>query len=906
MTGTTEGAGSMEYTELRKKGVYLGRAGEDGKKTVWLDVTAWNTAYDAGTGVLLFTSPSGSVWPMGAKTVTDDVTGKVTMEAPVTAAETALSGVGHIEAQWISGGETVKSQTFNTMVLESRYTGEKVPDSSPGWVADLITELNAAGTLLDTLGEVASEAHAASMNLEAYSTASTAAAEAAEASKIAAEAAEDAAETARDLAADYRTAAAASATAAAASAESAMSDTPTGYSTLVGSVAEAYSPSTGYNVGDYVLKDSQLYRCKTAIGEDGETWTSGHWTAVTAAGEIRDRQNMIASHIQVYLFQSGAFGYKRSGNTVTLDFGVRDLLVRKGNNTTAKSFAFSAIQTAAVSAGWTATETGIQAPNPSCGLYYNVRTEDLEFAKGTNVHTTDPDLVTLFECHYNSGYFGKLVEYETERRARAVPEIQADLTTAGTNITGLGTTITNLYKEQIAAQAYISDGEHFNYLRSGDTVALDWSGKMVMIRLEQNANAKQFPFETVASLAAESGWSVDGTALIAPNPSAGMYYDRGAESLVFTDGIRVHSVSPDCVILFENHYGSGYFGLLVDYETEKRAREVPALEEQVETLSGIVKEEYIPDYFKEHIETKIKAIRENMMAVGQAGETFVFITDIHWENNKKHSPALVRYIMENLNINVMLCGGDLINQGEREPMVEAIRECIAKFSPMGNIVMPCLFGNHDSNWNNWDHQREYPERYLDRPEQYALFQKQAENLVTYISSDKWNFYFDVPATKTRFIGLDTGENGAFTKYSDLATCMSGTPSGYHIVIFAHWLYHSGAKSAACGNLESMIDAYNAKTTVTVGTDTFDFTSAAGDVVLLLGGHIHNDLYWLTTGGVPVVLCDCDNGTRSNNEEYPYAAGTITEQAFDVFTLDYTTGDVKAVRIGRGADRTWEA
>ena len=897
----------MEYTELRKKGVYLGRAGEDGKRTVWLDVTAWNTAYDAGAGVLLFTNPAGRVWPMGTKTVTDDVTGAVTMEAPVTAAETALAGVGHIEAQWISGGEKVKSQTFNAMVLESGYTGENVPDNAPGWVADLITELNAAGTLLDTLGEVASEAHAASQNLETYSTESMAAAEAAEASKIAAEAAEDAAEDARDLAETYKISAAASATAAAASAESAMSDTPTGYSTLVGSVAAAYSPSTGYAVGDYVLKDSQLYRCKTAIGEDGETWTASHWTAVTAAGEIENRPNTVASHIQAYLASTAPFGYVRSGSTVTLDFGRVSMLVRyRGNGLAAKEFTFSAIQTAAVAAGWTATETGIQAPNPSCGLYYNVQTGDLAFEKGTIIHTTDPDLVALFECHYNSAYFGLLVEYETERRARAVPGIQADLTAAGSAITALENAESDLYKEQVAVQAYISDGEHFTYNRSGNTVTLDWSGAKIMVRLAQNAQAKQFPFETVASLAAESGWSVDGTALIAPHPSAGMYYDRTTENLVFADATIVHNADPDYVILFENHYGSAFFGLLVDSEAEKRAREVPALEEQVETLSGIVKEDYIPDYFKDHLVTKMKAIRENMMAVGQAGETFVFITDIHWENNKKHSPALVRYLMENLNINLLLCGGDLINQGEREPMVEAMRECISKFSPMGNVVMPCLFGNHDSNWNNWDHQREYPERYLDRPEQYALFQKQAENLVTYISSDKWNFYFDVPATKTRFIGLDTGESGAFTKYSDLATCMAATLSGYHIVIFAHWLYHSGSKSTACGNLESMIDAYNAKTTVTLGTDTFDFSSAAGSVILLLGGHIHDDLYWRTTAGVPVVLCDCDNGTRSKNESYPYAAGTITEQAFDVFTLDYTTGDVKAVRIGRGADRTWEA
>ena len=45
-------------------------------------------------------------------------------------------------------------------------------------------------------------------------------------------------------------------------------------------VADQYSSSATYNVGDYVIYNGQLYRCTTAI-TTAETWTAAHWTSTT-------------------------------------------------------------------------------------------------------------------------------------------------------------------------------------------------------------------------------------------------------------------------------------------------------------------------------------------------------------------------------------------------------------------------------------------------------------------------------------------------------------------------------------------------------------------------------------------------------------------------------------------------
>ena len=59
-----------------------------------------------------------------------------------------------------------------------------------------------------------------------------------------------------------------------------------------GVVASAYSSSATYAVGDYVIHNSNLYRCTTAI-TTAEAWTSGHWTQVVLGDDVSDLKSDI-------------------------------------------------------------------------------------------------------------------------------------------------------------------------------------------------------------------------------------------------------------------------------------------------------------------------------------------------------------------------------------------------------------------------------------------------------------------------------------------------------------------------------------------------------------------------------------------------------------------------------------
>ena len=54
-----------------------------------------------------------------------------------------------------------------------------------------------------------------------------------------------------------------------------------------GVVASAYSSSKTYKVGDYVIHNSNLYRCITAI-TTAEAFTAAHWTQIVLADDVSD------------------------------------------------------------------------------------------------------------------------------------------------------------------------------------------------------------------------------------------------------------------------------------------------------------------------------------------------------------------------------------------------------------------------------------------------------------------------------------------------------------------------------------------------------------------------------------------------------------------------------------------
>nr|DAY51835.1 MAG TPA: Baseplate component [Caudoviricetes sp.] len=379
----------------------------------------------------------------------------------------------------------------------------------------------------------------------------------------------------------------------------------------------------------------------------------------------------------------------------------------------------------------------------------------------------------------------------------------------------------------------------------------------------------------------------------------------------------VNIKSSDIPLLY-HHYSSINGGLLVNYmankKVDKNENSIKEINTKLENMNsgGNNNSSDIPPYYLEHLETKIKQARKNIMECGMDGETFVFITDIHWDSNKKHSPSLLKKIFNELNINTILCSGDLINEGTKENMSKMMNECVRQFT-FENKFFPVAFGNHDSNANN---QVGQTDKVFSRNDVYALMYKQNDGKINFLTENDFTFYFDNSSSKTRYIFLDTrGETYPPTisseGYRAIESCMNSVEEGWHIIFVGHWLVTPNVSDGTlikfqCGvDIEKFIDGYNTRNVnVQTPNGTYNFSTGKGKVELMLLGHSHIDFNWTTTGGTQVIMTDSDDGIRSANTEYPYVKETITEQAFDIVTINYKTKNIKCVRIGRGADRVF--
>ena len=78
---------------------------------------------------------------------------------------------------------------------------------------------------------------------------------------------------------------------------SAMQEATSDAEAIITMVADLYSASAAYAVGDYCIHDGVFYMCTTAIAAPGEVWNSAHWTATNVGAEIYSRGSALNGSI---------------------------------------------------------------------------------------------------------------------------------------------------------------------------------------------------------------------------------------------------------------------------------------------------------------------------------------------------------------------------------------------------------------------------------------------------------------------------------------------------------------------------------------------------------------------------------------------------------------------------------
>lgn len=301
----------------------------------------------------------------------------------------------------------------------------------------------------------------------------------------------------------------------------------------------------------------------------------------------------------------------------------------------------------------------------------------------------------------------------------------------------------------------------------------------------------------------------------------------------------------------------------------------------------------IPSYYDAQLSAAVSSIRANMNACGKNGDTFIFITDPHWDprvlyrtRNARRSPALVKKIIDETGLKKIIFGGDYFTGNDSaEFEFEQLHDFFTAFNIKNTLVYP-IMGNHD--WNGYNTSTGE----WDNNTAYAQIMKQCEDYVN--MGDDLCYFFDNAAAQTRYIMLnshDQNDTVPAAQLTWLTNTLNSTPSGYRIIVAMHVWFNTVNNAPAASTQNSQVSAI---------CDAFNTDNADRKVRLMIGGHIHYDYVSATPGGIPIIITDTDaylSAVGSSPEK-----DTADEQCFDVVTVDYTNNVAKCVRIGRGSNR----
>ena len=309
-----------------------------------------------------------------------------------------------------------------------------------------------------------------------------------------------------------------------------------------------------------------------------------------------------------------------------------------------------------------------------------------------------------------------------------------------------------------------------------------------------------------------------------------------------------------------------------------------------------MKGETLPSYWSAYMSAKIAEIQEKDTTIGNHGDSFVFITDVHWNGNAKNSPALIHDVLDNSDVSKVFHGGDIVNDDATRLLALAeMRDFLYRFK---DVDFTTITGNHD--WNDNGKTDSDPTKYLSNDDVYSVMFKFNERVID--TEGKRYFYKDNVTQKIRYIFIDTGHTRALfagdtEQQTWLADILTATESGWKIVIFTHMYWGS-------------LDSSNVPVLMGGGTtlnniiDTV-YSEMQAEIIALVIGHTHYDYAEKSPQGFWRIATGTDDYARSDLPISPtMTKGTTTEQLFDVYHIDTLNKKIYLTRVGAGENRVF--
>lgn len=320
----------------------------------------------------------------------------------------------------------------------------------------------------------------------------------------------------------------------------------------------------------------------------------------------------------------------------------------------------------------------------------------------------------------------------------------------------------------------------------------------------------------------------------------------------------------------------------------------------------------IPSYYKEHIASKIEMINANSSI--KNGMTFAFITDTHVQSNSMNSKYLLKEIFDKTKTPFVIFGGDVLRAFGTKDDLDADIQAWSEYVAYLEDKIYQVRGNHDFTIKKSSSENEGYTYSDDKV--YSEMYKEKE-LSVHGLADSMCFYIDNPMQKIHIICMNEWEDvtsgevpfGVAMRVSqnqlDWLIDILKIDGYTNIIVTHHTISPNLPDSGGMLHIQGICEALNNRSTFSFDnwgvTVNVDFTNATSFVAFNLCGHSHRDASG-TTNNVLSIETTCD--AHYQDDGYDAVVGTVTEQAFDVFTINTKNRTIKAVRVGRGNDREW--
>lgn len=298
----------------------------------------------------------------------------------------------------------------------------------------------------------------------------------------------------------------------------------------------------------------------------------------------------------------------------------------------------------------------------------------------------------------------------------------------------------------------------------------------------------------------------------------------------------------------------------------------------------------------------------------------MFATDLHFNSNSGYSKNLMRMILDKTSVPIAVLGGDYVAAyGDSDDCDFAREKLLEFFAYVGKNRCFSVRGNHDFTVKtSAEMVTRDPNTGVTETKGYALnaITRPSCKYEPSIISDEFYYYIDFPATKTRVMMINSCDAQVSDPTASWGVYIYLTPTqikwiaqtcldkdGWNFVFAFHVPSDPALDSYASSQdeIQKIAKAINNNEVYTYDGETYDFSATTSKVLFTISGHGHRDGSNVLNG---VLNIETTSDAYYHDDVWTRTQGTTSEQAFDVFVVDFDAGKLKAIRVGAGDDREW--